>query len=206
MQLALRVSIVVRQQNSETLESFTHERGGMNWDAIGAVAEIVAALGVIASLVYLGTQVRGGASQARETAVRSVIDKINRVFDSMVKDEEVCDVWVRGSQSSSGLRNDAERVRYSALLFTLMKPYEELFHYREAGGVDDWAWEGLRATLDAVVGAPGFSGWWSARRSWFSEAFREYITSIAPTTSVYQLPSMSWAAPVEARDVVEEAL
>jgi hypothetical protein len=178
----------------------------MNWDAIGALAEIIAALGVIASLVYLATQVRGGASQARETAVRSVIDKVNRVFDSMVKDEEVCEVWVRGSQGSSGLRNDAERVRYSALLFTLMKPYEELFHYREAGGVDDWAWEGLRATLDAVVGAPGFSEWWSARQSWFSEAFREYISSIAPTTPVYQLPSMTWASSAEAESLPEEAL
>jgi hypothetical protein len=29
----------------------------MNWDAIGAIAELLGAIGVIASLVYLATQV-----------------------------------------------------------------------------------------------------------------------------------------------------
>jgi hypothetical protein len=30
----------------------------MNWDAIGAIAELLGAIGVIASLVYLATQIR----------------------------------------------------------------------------------------------------------------------------------------------------
>jgi hypothetical protein len=30
----------------------------MNWDAIGAVAELLGAIGVIASLVYLAVQIR----------------------------------------------------------------------------------------------------------------------------------------------------
>ena len=30
----------------------------MDWDALGAIAELAGALGVIASLIYLGTQIR----------------------------------------------------------------------------------------------------------------------------------------------------
>lgn len=30
----------------------------MNWDAIGAISEMLGAIGVIASLVYVGSQVR----------------------------------------------------------------------------------------------------------------------------------------------------
>ncbi len=33
----------------------------MNWDAIGAIAELLGAVGVIASLVYLATQIRQNA-------------------------------------------------------------------------------------------------------------------------------------------------
>jgi len=35
----------------------------MNWDAIGAIAELLGAIGVIASLVYLATQIRHSREQ-----------------------------------------------------------------------------------------------------------------------------------------------
>ena len=35
----------------------------MNWDAIGAVAELLGAIGVIASLAYLATQIRQNREQ-----------------------------------------------------------------------------------------------------------------------------------------------
>ena len=35
----------------------------MNWDAIGAIAELLGAIGVIASLVYLATQIREAREQ-----------------------------------------------------------------------------------------------------------------------------------------------
>ena len=38
----------------------------MNWEAIGAIAELLGAVGVIASLVYLATQIRHSREQMRE--------------------------------------------------------------------------------------------------------------------------------------------
>ena len=38
----------------------------MNWDAIGAIAELLGAIGVIASLVYLATQIRHSREQMQE--------------------------------------------------------------------------------------------------------------------------------------------
>jgi hypothetical protein len=35
----------------------------VNWDAIGAIAELLGAVGVIASLVYLATQIRQSREQ-----------------------------------------------------------------------------------------------------------------------------------------------
>jgi len=37
----------------------------MSWEAIGAIAELLGAVGVIASLVYLGTQIRDGQRALR---------------------------------------------------------------------------------------------------------------------------------------------
>jgi hypothetical protein len=38
----------------------------MNWDAIGAIAETLGAVGVIASLVYLATQIRRSREQTEQ--------------------------------------------------------------------------------------------------------------------------------------------
>ncbi len=38
----------------------------MNWDAIGAIAELLGAIGVIASLIYLATQIRHSRDQMGE--------------------------------------------------------------------------------------------------------------------------------------------
>ena len=41
----------------------------MNWEAIGAVGEVVGAAGVIFSLVYLATQIRASSKQANADAI-----------------------------------------------------------------------------------------------------------------------------------------
>ena len=40
----------------------------MNWDAIGAIAELVGAVGVIATLVYLARQINQNTSTVRSAA------------------------------------------------------------------------------------------------------------------------------------------
>jgi len=40
----------------------------MNWDAIGAIAEVIGALAVLITLAYLAVQVRQNSTQLREAA------------------------------------------------------------------------------------------------------------------------------------------
>ncbi len=44
----------------------------MNWEATAALAELLGAVGVIGSWLYLAGQVRGGTIQASHAAVRPV--------------------------------------------------------------------------------------------------------------------------------------
>ena len=46
----------------------------MNWDAIGAMAELAGALGVIASLIYVATQIR---QSTRASSVEAKLATIN---------------------------------------------------------------------------------------------------------------------------------
>ena len=51
-------------------------RESMHSDAIGAIAELLEAIGVIASLVYLAAQVRQNTSTVRSSAAASLGDSL----------------------------------------------------------------------------------------------------------------------------------
>jgi len=51
----------------------------MNWDAIGATAELLGAVGVIASLVYLATQIRQSRDQIRTATYQQIFENLEAV-------------------------------------------------------------------------------------------------------------------------------
>ena len=52
----------------------------MNWDAIGAIAELLGAVGVIASLVYLARQMGQNARATRAAAYQQLVGSLNETI------------------------------------------------------------------------------------------------------------------------------
>ena len=156
----------------------------MRWDALAAIAELLGAIGVIASLVYLAGQVKSSGYQSRQAAIRSVVNKMNDVWNTMAA-ASTADLWTRGSKGLANLNGEAEGVQFSALMLSIFRPYEELFHYRRHGQVDDWTWESISSVSHALMGTPGFEDWWERRHGWFSADFRTHVAEIQPNLGEY---------------------
>jgi hypothetical protein len=56
----------------------------MNWEAIGAIAELLGALGVIGSLIYVGNQVRTSNVASSVAAKLSAAQMLSAYQDTMV--------------------------------------------------------------------------------------------------------------------------
>ena len=61
----------------------------MNWDAIGAIAELLGAIGVIASLVYLATQIRQSREQTRAATYQQLQQQITESVDRASHSPEI---------------------------------------------------------------------------------------------------------------------
>ena len=66
----------------------------MNWDAIGAIGELLGASAVFASLIYLAIQIRGSTNQASAQMFQSAASEQSRVADSITGDPENLKVWM----------------------------------------------------------------------------------------------------------------
>ena len=78
----------------------------MNWSSIGIGADVIAAIGVIVSLLYLARQIR---AQAKETSLSATRD-LARDWADMLRftlgDEQNFDIYRRALHDYNGLSDD----------------------------------------------------------------------------------------------------
>jgi len=82
----------------------------MNWDAIGAIGEILGAIGVVGSLVYLAAQIRKSDQTARADSLQALWDGArDRSFKPQFSDPEVGDLFAKGLTNFEALGKSEKR-------------------------------------------------------------------------------------------------
>ena len=124
----------------------------MNWEAIGAVGEIIGAGAVVASLVYLAVQIR---VQSRETRVRAMHDISVGFRDaiSIFSTEDAAAIFVKANKDYSSL-TEVEALRLIILMGQLFRAFEEAFIQYDEGRLDERSWKAMTKYYLKVISAP----------------------------------------------------
>ena len=80
----------------------------MNWEALGAIGEIVGAAGVIVSLLYLASQLESNSRQRRHVSAQAVLDKLNGLIGQLAFTAGAGDVWSRGLSGLDALKDTGD--------------------------------------------------------------------------------------------------
>lgn len=138
----------------------------MNWDAIGAIAELAGAIGVILSLAYLAVQIRLNTKQmestaraARGAAYQNVLTTYQSYLTPVAANAELADIFQRGLMDSQQL-TESEFFRFNWLLGGYLTNLDNSFYQRQDGVVSEERWQVLLTQLRYFVRAPGFKDWW----------------------------------------------
>lgn len=154
----------------------------MNWDAIAAAAEILAAVGVIISLLYLGQQIRNQTLETRLAFANEFVNQLNLVYSDLSTNAQLSELWVKGLQDFSAL-SPPQRAQFSAFAGRLLRIVESVFHQYRWGRIDDTVWNGIDTSVGDLCGYPGMKEWWSTRAHWFSDEFNSHIKSYVADAS-----------------------
>ena len=147
----------------------------VNWEAVAATSEVVGAIAVIVSLVYLATQVTVSNRLARAEAWRvpnSDLNSLNAAFAT--------DPVFRGAQfklydggvDRSGLSDD-ECVAMDMYMVSVLNIYEQLYREVREGTLKDYAIRdfGARSMLDLLY----FQKSWPLYKPSLGPSFVEYF-------------------------------
>jgi hypothetical protein len=158
----------------------------MNWEAISAVGQIVGAVGVIISVIYLAQQVRSNARQTRLASMRTMSDAFNQWLQSLAENAEFGDLYYRGMRDFESIQG-ADLPRFSGLMDHLFRIYEDMYYQKLEGHLDLRVWRGFEAPMRDIIAYPGAQAWWRTRSHWFSREFQEFIDGLARNAAA---PSM----------------
>ena len=148
----------------------------MNWDAIAAVAELLAALGVIGSLIYLATQIRQNTDSVRMASHRGVADQFQRTNLAALEDPALAEILRRVLRDASSL-TEQEQYRFELFLTSLFRTYEELFQLNAKGLVDSELWACREDAMLYWLSHENVRSWWEEeRRITFVQGFREHVS------------------------------
>ncbi|MBW2423886.1 MAG: hypothetical protein JRG86_06545 [Deltaproteobacteria bacterium] len=138
----------------------------MNWDAIGAIAELLGAVGVIASLVYLATQIRQSREQMeRNTRAVSAsgfqdsLEQFDHAFFQVFQDSELASLTLQGFEGTREL-SEEDQIRFGVLMAGVMSSLENTYYQYRIGLLDKDRWSLHQARLETLIGRPGVARWW----------------------------------------------
>ena len=134
----------------------------MNWEAIGAVGEMLAALGVIATLGYLAVQIRQNTRAVHSNTSQAITDSRVEFLASITDDADVARIFYSGLLDFESLEG-TDRGRFSLLMARFTATMENYFYQHRQGSMDTDQWTRMLETLRFFMATPGGQYWWASR-------------------------------------------
>ncbi len=148
----------------------------MNWDAIGAIGEIIGAFAVVVSLLYLAVQIRSQNSQAKLSALHDMSREL-REATAVFSTENISDIFVRANQDYGSL-TEAESVQLTVTVTNILRAWENAFLENRDGYLDEKVWEALSREYIQPMGAASFRHVWAIRKQNYDPSFQKYVDGV----------------------------
>ena len=151
----------------------------MNWDAIGSASEVLGALAVVVTLVYLARQVRENTSLAKTEYHTNSVNTMARFSDWKASSIENARIFRIGMQNFRDLTPD-ERVILDGVLLDLVLCFKDILEAHERGFMDQETYDAWVSFVGANLAMSGGQMWWQqARRSFISKVQKAIDSAIA---------------------------
>lgn len=151
----------------------------MSLEQVLAASQVVGAIAVVASLVFVGFQLRQHTRAVRASTSQAHSAMYHDIVASVIESGEVASIWRRGLSEVASLNPD-ELVRFIAFASSFFRFYEASHVQWARGQLDNEHWHTIEQQARSLSGQPGIVAWWKLRRHWHSAAFQAWFDSLTP--------------------------
>jgi hypothetical protein len=153
----------------------------VNVQELAAVADIVGALALVITLIYLAIQLRQNTKEIEENtkAVRAAAlhASLSYALDtrlSVSTSGDVASIYARGMENPESL-DEIEIIRFRLLMASIVDTFLNMYSQTKMSGFSPETWEAQANSARRVLASNGGRWFWSAYGSEYNESFRKEI-------------------------------
>ena len=139
----------------------------MNWEAVGAVADVIGVVLVVVSLVYLATQIRQANQMALAESERELLENWANAVAGIAADDRATDIFHRGLNDFEMLSN-VEKTRFSVIMQRLINTYISALRMDSKSLVNSQEVSIFGDICLAMILTPGGRQWWQVVGPYFT--------------------------------------
>lgn len=154
-------------------------------------AQIIGVVGVIASMIYVGIQIRNNARAVRAATYQQLSASVTASLDNLFNNAESCALVLRGGDDFEGL-DRVEKARFRFMHMATMRRFENAWFQHRLGTLKEGDWRAIAVNLDSIFALPGTHAAWKLVKNRSSPEFQAYVDEIAerqaPLAAAYVPP------------------
>ncbi|MFK7975424.1 MAG: hypothetical protein AB8C02_04775 [Halioglobus sp.] len=129
----------------------------MNWDAVGAIAEVLGATAVLVTLIYFSLQIRQSNKLAEAESQRELMNF--DVFTPMVEDPNLTSEF-RACLNRYEEQDPDVKTRFFFLMTNWHLQMESVFRMNEKGLIAELSYKGYLTWYNSLLNTPGGAAFW----------------------------------------------
>ena len=157
----------------------------MNWEALGAIGELIGAFGVIVTLGYLAFQVHQNTTQLRRNELVSIAGAVNASTNalrenrrSIFENSDLTEIWVKGMSDPSAL-NEIESYRFRLVVQNVADAMWDMYSQTVVTDFSPETWETSGIPfVERIMTTPGGRWFWTNFRQTYMNEFRTEVDRI----------------------------
>jgi hypothetical protein len=149
----------------------------INWEALGAIANLLAAIGVIATLIYLSIQIRQNTKAVRSSSIQNLVQGFSTTAQAAIENEHIIPLLLKGNAGADAL-TEVERARLHFWFIMTFRRFEGVYFQRDLGIVDADVIDGFERSHLAVLASKGAQEWWATSKGIFNSGFVRYVEQL----------------------------
>jgi len=146
----------------------------MSLDDIGNIGELIGAIGVIITLIYLAIQIRQNTGALKATSHQETTREASDFVAQIAGDADVARIFNIGAKEWNDLDGD-DRLRFSMLLFRVFFNFQNLYNLHQKDGIDNEYWDSQLQIMMWFMSMPGVLRWWEVGKGQLRKGFVEFM-------------------------------
>lgn len=155
-----------------------------------SLAEILSAIAVIISLVYVGIQVSDGTRAVRSASVNDASLAVQDWYQEIGSNSQLSELFYRALMSEEPLK-DQEEFQFLMSFHSLYLGFQNNYLMSEEGTLDASTRDAFLNVMLGVKDTPGFKRFWRQRKTFLHSEFVNYVDEmLARDSNLERVPSM----------------